>query len=37
MVFAQFHGQLCILEFMENLFEVVQMVFCGLNADNYLT
>ena len=36
MAFAQFHGQLCILESMENLFEMVQMVLCGLTVDNYV-
>ena len=36
MIFAQFHGQLCISEFVENLLEMVQMVLCSLTVDNYV-
>ena len=36
MTFAQFQGQLCIPEFVEDLLEMVQMVFCSLTEDNYV-
>ena len=35
MIFAQFHGEFCILEFVEDLLEMVQMVSCGLTVDKH--
>ena len=36
MAFAQFHGQLFIPEFVEDVLEMVQMGFCGLTVDKYI-
>ena len=36
MTLAQFHGQLWILEFVEDLLEMVQMVLCSPSVDYYV-